>query len=48
MIVGFTSVCKCNVPLEPFKSKDRIAVIAIKGEPQDWAVKPRLKQLANQ
>jgi SAM-dependent methyltransferase len=31
--VGFTSVCECNVPLEPFKSKDRITVIAVKGEP---------------
>ena len=30
--VGFTSVCECNVPLEPFKSKERITVIAVKGE----------------
>jgi len=30
--VGFTSVCECNVPLEPFKSADRITVIAVKGE----------------
>lgn len=31
--VGFTSVCECNVPLEPFKSVDRITIIAVKGEP---------------
>ncbi len=31
--VGFTSVCECNVPLDPFKSVDRITVIAYKGEP---------------
>jgi SAM-dependent methyltransferase len=31
--VGFTSVCECNVPLEPFKPENRITVIAAKGEP---------------
>ena len=31
--VGFTSVCECNVPLEPFKPADRITIIAAKGEP---------------
>jgi SAM-dependent methyltransferase len=30
--VGFTSVCECNVPLEPFKPVDRITIIASKGE----------------
>ncbi len=30
--MGFTSVCECNVPLEPFKSVERITVIAAKGE----------------
>lgn len=31
--VGFTSVCECHVPIEPFKQEDRITVLAIKGEP---------------
>jgi SAM-dependent methyltransferase len=31
--VGFTSVCECSVPLEPFKPQDRITIIAAKGEP---------------
>lgn len=31
--VGFTSVCECNVPLDPFKSADRITIIASRGEP---------------
>lgn len=31
--VGFTSVCECNVPLDPFKPADRITIIASKGEP---------------
>jgi SAM-dependent methyltransferase len=31
--VGFTSVCECNVPLEPFKAADRITIIAFRGEP---------------
>jgi SAM-dependent methyltransferase len=31
--VGFTSVCECKVPLEPFKPQDRITIIAAKGEP---------------
>jgi SAM-dependent methyltransferase len=31
--VGFTSVCECNVPLEPFKPESRITIIAAKGEP---------------
>jgi SAM-dependent methyltransferase len=31
--VGFTSVCECTVPLEPFKPADRITIIAAKGEP---------------
>lgn len=31
--VGFTSVCECNVPLEPLKPADRITIIAAKGEP---------------
>ena len=31
--VGFSSVCECNVPLEPFKPEDRITIIALKGEP---------------
>jgi 2-polyprenyl-3-methyl-5-hydroxy-6-metoxy-1,4-benzoquinol methylase len=30
--VGFTSVCECNVPLEPFKPDDRITIIASKGD----------------
>jgi SAM-dependent methyltransferase len=30
--VGFTSVCECNVPFEPFKPNDRITLIAFKGE----------------
>ena len=31
--VGFTSVCACDVPLEPFKPADRITIIAARGEP---------------
>ena len=31
--VGFTSVCECHVPLEPFKPANRITLIATKGEP---------------
>jgi SAM-dependent methyltransferase len=31
--VGFTSVCECNVPLEPFKPENRITVLATTGEP---------------
>jgi len=31
--VGFTAVCECNVPLEPFKPKDRITIIAARGDP---------------
>lgn len=31
--VGFTSVCECNVPIEPVKQEDRITVLAMKGEP---------------
>jgi hypothetical protein len=31
--VGFTSVCECNVPLEPGKPENRITVVAVKGEP---------------
>ncbi|MBI4473847.1 MAG: methyltransferase domain-containing protein [Acidobacteria bacterium] len=31
--VGFTSVCECHVPLEPFKPEDRITIIAAKEEP---------------
>ena len=31
--VGFTSVCECNVPLEPLKPENRITIIAAKGEP---------------
>jgi SAM-dependent methyltransferase len=31
--VGFTSVCECHVPLEPFKPQDRITIIAAKGDP---------------
>lgn len=31
--VGFTSVCECNVPLDPFKPSDRITIIAAKGTP---------------
>jgi SAM-dependent methyltransferase len=30
--VGFTSVCECLVPLEPFKPKNRITILAAKGE----------------
>lgn len=31
--VGFTSVCECHVPIEPFKAPERITLIAFKGEP---------------
>ncbi len=31
--VGFTSVCECYVPLEPFKPDNRVTLIAAKGEP---------------
>jgi hypothetical protein len=31
--VGFTSVCECIVPLEPFKRENRITIIASKGKP---------------
>jgi ubiquinone/menaquinone biosynthesis C-methylase UbiE len=31
--VGFTSVCECNVPLEPFKPINRITIIASRGKP---------------
>jgi SAM-dependent methyltransferase len=31
--VGFTSVFECNIPLEPFKPKDRITIIACRGKP---------------
>jgi hypothetical protein len=31
--VGFTSVCECGVPLDPFKPPDRITLVALKGEP---------------
>jgi SAM-dependent methyltransferase len=31
--VGFTSVCECSVPLEPFKPDNRVTLIAAKGEP---------------
>ncbi|MBU0634672.1 MAG: class I SAM-dependent methyltransferase [Candidatus Omnitrophica bacterium] len=31
--IGFTSVCVCDVPLEPFKPQNRITIIAKKGEP---------------
>jgi SAM-dependent methyltransferase len=30
--VGFSSVCECNVPLEPFKPENRTTIIAAKGE----------------
>lgn len=30
--IGFTSVCECNVPLEPFKPDHRVTAIARKGE----------------
>ncbi len=31
--VGFTSVCECYVPLEPFKPTNRVTILAAKGEP---------------
>jgi len=31
--VGFTSVCECKVPFEPFKPESRITIIASKGQP---------------
>jgi hypothetical protein len=31
--VGFTSVCECSVPLEPFKPDNRITLIAARGGP---------------
>jgi SAM-dependent methyltransferase len=30
--VGFTSVCECHVPSEPFKPENRITVVATKGK----------------
>lgn len=30
--IGFSSVCECQVPLEPSKPEDRITLIAVKGE----------------
>ncbi len=30
--VGFTTVCECSVPLEPFKPDDRITLLAFKGD----------------
>lgn len=30
--IGFSSVLECHAPLEPFKAKDRITVVALRGE----------------
>lgn len=38
--IGFTSVCECAIPYEPFKPEDRITVIAVKGKPTKISTYP--------
>jgi 2-polyprenyl-3-methyl-5-hydroxy-6-metoxy-1,4-benzoquinol methylase len=43
---GFTSIYQCNIPAEPDKPADRIAFIAIKGEPVQLINAPLMKSRA--
>jgi hypothetical protein len=46
--VGFTSVCECLAPLEPFKPPDRITIIAHKGARVRLSTYPWINSLSEQ